>query len=167
MSVQASALALAWVAILLLSFALAGLYRQIRILSRSRYHLGPIGPVRGTAAPSLGDYFTEHSGMRLLLFVDSTCSSCRVALEEADRLGGVSPHPTLMAVFDGATNGYQSDNMVVIPDAHDAFAEYDVQVRPFAVLVDAAGLIVAAQPVGSREALRRFVDEAQARELVH
>lgn len=165
MSVEASALALAWVAILLLSLAVAGLVRQIRVLSSARYQLGHMGPVRGAIAPGLRDYLAEHTGVKLLLFVDSTCSSCRIALDEASRLASLTTQPTVMAVFEGASDGYDPDNVIVISEAQNAFAEYNVQVRPFAVLVDGVGRIAAARPVGSRQALREFVDEARGREL--
>jgi hypothetical protein len=44
-------------------------------------------------------------------------------------------------------------------DRADLFARYDAIATPFAVLVDPAGRVIRSEPVGSRTALRRLLDE--------
>jgi hypothetical protein len=163
MTLEVSALALAWIAILLLALAVAGLNRQTRMLANAGSQALAMGPIRGAPAPGLRDHLDRYPGMKLLLFVDATCAACRVALEEADRLATLGTDPTFIAVFEAGTNGLRPANVNVIAEARNAFTQYNVQVRPFAVLIDAAMQVLAARPVGSREALSSFVNEARRR----
>lgn len=161
MSVENSALLLAWIAIAILTLAVAGLRRQIRIVaSTGGQQRASVGPPVGTPIPDLVDHLAALRGPKLLLFVDATCSSCIAALELAESLAERHPQISFVAVFEGISNGFKHATMHVIANAGDAFSAFRIPVRPFAVLVDEAGLIVGAQPVGAKQAFRSFVGQA-------
>jgi thiol-disulfide isomerase/thioredoxin len=161
MNAEVSALLLAWIAILILSLAVAGLRRQMQLLPASRERIGSMGPVGGAPAPGLHDDLAANPGTKLLLFVNSTCPPCQTVLEEADLLAATADQLLFFAVFEGTSNGYRSNRVHVIGDAASAFSDFNIPVRPFAVVVDPLGRVVKSTPIGSREALGRIVSEAR------
>lgn len=160
MTLEASGLILAWLAIVLLSFAVAGLSRQLRILANAGERHTRLGPVIGHPAPTFSTFVGSTPGTKMLLFVDAACTSCVQALNVAEQLSFDSPDLRFIAVFDGEPNGYQPERIQVIPNASEAFAAYRVAVKPLAVVVGADGSVLGSRPIGSEDALRAFVSEA-------
>ncbi|MFI6515990.1 hypothetical protein ACIBF1_10565 [Spirillospora sp. NPDC050679] len=154
MSFQTSALLLSWLAIGLLALVVAGLVRQVHALSQGAPRPSELGPPPGARAPAF-----ERLGPGLLLFLDRDCGVCTEVLEAAGGLGR-----PLRAVFAGpAPEGLAPEITVLEGELGGLFEDYRVPATPFAVLVDAAGRVRAAEPVGSPEALRELMELEVAR----
>ncbi|WP_067488438.1 hypothetical protein [Actinomadura hibisca] len=154
MSFQTSALLLSWLAIGLLALVVAGLVRQVHALSQGAPRPSELGPPPGTRAPAF-----ERLGPGLLLFLDRDCGVCAEVLAAADGLGR-----PLHAIFAGAApEGLAPEVTVLAGEQAGLFEDYRVPATPFAVLVDAAGRVRAAEPVGSPEALRELTELEVAR----
>lgn len=83
MTTTTAAVVLAWIAIVLLTLATAGLVRRTEQLSSRNAHIEPNQPVQGLQLPMssyLGAFEGGHSEI-LLLFVSPSCTSCQTAIE--------------------------------------------------------------------------------------
>ncbi len=158
MSIETTALILAWAAILILAFAMAGLLRQIHFL---RQGLHPerlrAGPKIGEPALSLGDVPISSGRPTALVFVDNKCQTCRRIMPELSGLAAQTKGDLqLMLLFREEADGSRDYGISVLENQREAFARYRVPLTPFAVLVTRDGLIAAAEPLGSPEAVRIF-----------
>lgn len=161
MSFQTSALILSWVAILLLALVVSGLIRQIHALSAGGgQRPGSLGPLPGAPAPGVDRLAPDRRRPVVLLFLSADCRTCAEALDEAGRAGpdGVP----LRVLYAGAGPAVGDLPLPVDTGQAELFERYDVIVTPFAVVVDRTGLVVSAEPVGSRAALREVLDRAGA-----
>jgi hypothetical protein len=151
---QTSALILSWAAILLLALVVSGLIRQVHALAA-----GPrrVGPRPGTPAPGLAG-LAPPGRPRLLLFLSPDCRTCAEALAEAAGAG----RPVL-ALYPGTGPAEVAGGAVTVHTGQVAlFDRYDVVATPYAVVVDEAGRVAAAEPVGSRAALRDLLARTAA-----
>jgi hypothetical protein len=165
MSLESSAIVLAWICIIVLTFAVAGLHHQLRLLASGGSQLSRLGPTPGQPVPALREEIDEIPGTKILLFVDTTCTSCISALGEASKLARKYSQVAFVAVFENEANGYANGKIRVISNASEAFLAFGVRARPTAVLVDGAGAAILAKPVGSTDALRRLAREASRTSL--
>jgi hypothetical protein len=148
-SFQTSALVLSWAAILLLALVVSGLIRQVHALAA-----GPrtVGPRPGTPAPGLAGLAPPDRPL-LLLFLDADCRTCVEALDEATGAGPV------LALYAGAGPAELPGGPVTVHSGQAAlFERYDVVATPYAVVVGPTDRVVAAEPVGSRSAVRALLD---------
>lgn len=159
MSVQAAAVVLAWVAILLLSLTLAGVLRQLQALRDNGESLGGLGLPRGTKAPPTT---ALPSGNRpsVLLFASNGCTSCGQALPGLARFAEASDSAVSVAVV---TRGDLIDHPLprqvnVTADAR-AFGEYRIPYVPVAVGIDGGGRVVKTKAVGSAALIDEFLEE--------
>jgi hypothetical protein len=157
MDFDTSAILLAWLAIAVLAFAMAGLLRQV-VLLRSALagsEAGGLGPGIGAPAPALPGI--EYAGRRtVLLFADDKCESCRSIL---DALAAESEDPSMadvVVLFSGSANGHAVAPERLFVQQSELFDRLAVNVTPFALMVDADSRIVAAEPVGSAAMLDEF-----------
>ena len=154
MSFQTSALLVTWAVLLLLALVVAGLVRQVHALGRGVPQAAALGPAPGAPAPAF-----ERLGAGLLLFLDRDCGVCAEVLEAA----GALDRP-FRAVFSGpAPEGLSPGVTALTEEREGLFTAYRIPATPFAVLVDAAGRVRAAEPVGSPEALRELAGLEVAR----
>jgi methylamine dehydrogenase accessory protein MauD len=163
--------ALLWLLVVALAGVVAALARQVGVLHERLAPLGALatakGPAPGEAAPlllapalsggSLRIGGADDAGRRTLLFFASpTCPMCRTLLPTVRRA----------AASEGARLVYASDGD---PGEHAAFARehgldpesyvlsrelglrYEVAKLPYAVLIDAAGIVRAKGLVNTRE----------------
>lgn len=161
MSFETSALVLAWLAILVLALGLSGLLRHVHALATViDGRRASFGPQVGTRAPDRGEGEGRSSvGPRVLLFADTECGSCGQALEELDALAAESANGMQFeALFPEGSDGYEVRHVHVLADRRQAFTDYRIPMTPFAVAVSSVGTIVAAEPVGSRDAMRQFIE---------
>jgi len=152
MDLITSLLVLAWVAIALLAFAVAGLLAQIRDLRSGGSSIAPIGPAVGTAAPAVAGL--PYRKRSILMFADHGCPTCEVILPEVVALAKVGS-PQFVALFKGPATPLQG--VLTLANQEDAFTAFDVRVTPFAVAVDESGKVVRAAPLGSRADFEQFV----------
>lgn len=165
MTFTAAVLILAWMAIVALAFAMAGLLRQVHVLTVAlggeRVGIGVPPPI---FAPLL-DGLTGKDGWNapaVLLFAEASCPKCEEVLTQLSRIAQ-SDEGALQfaALFPDANAGGDNHDLFVLPNQASVFRELGVAATPFGVAIDKEGVIVARAPVGSREALEQFVDTAR------
>lgn len=163
---RTSGLILAWLAIAVLAFALAGLLRTVRLLLLRQIpdsvHLGPpIGaPIPDTIVRHLPTQGEPHRQRFLLVFATPDCDICGQVLPEIQRRLG----SRRWAVVSSSSEGYDFPYVAapVITGQREAFESLDVRITPFAVVVDPEGRVVDAAPLGSRAIARSFLDRLLA-----
>ena len=160
MTFTAAALVAAWLAILVLALALAGVLHRLRaIAAGSPPATRPaVGPLVGAVAPALDG--RALSGPALILFADRECPSCHEVApafgQAALGANGSGAHVQKVLVYQGDTPPADQglDTMRV---QRDTFERWNVRVTPFLVAVDARGTVAAAAPVGSAPVLGRHL----------
>jgi hypothetical protein len=161
MSFTDSALLAAWVAIALLGFALAGVVRQVRVLSSS----GPT-PLPSSGSPNIGKrlpghLLATHAKRHVFLFVKPHCDVCEQRLEEFDALAGdYAPGLACAAVFSHARNGFEASHVNVFPSQAHLLQDFDIPVTPYGIIASGDGTIVGSRAVGSEGELRSLMDQA-------
>jgi hypothetical protein len=162
MSVQASALILAWIAIAMLALAMAGLLRQVRILSAQMSHT----PLRasaliGSPIPEFQDASLQWDRPTLLLFVTADCSVCQERLRELESLAEQDGDRSYVAVFPGSADGLRAQRVQVLQNQSAAFRRFSIPVTPFGVVVAPGGVVAHAAAVGSSSTLRELTRTAK------
>ncbi|BCL12303.1 hypothetical protein [Micromonospora sagamiensis] len=162
MSFQTSALILSWIAILLLALVVSGLVRQVHALSNGSVQRPPetVGLRPGAPAPGFARLApVPPAGPLVLLFLDPDCGTCtEVLTEAADRASRGGPEFRILYRTDAPARATGLPVTVLTGQA-ELFDRYDALATPFATVVDPAGRVLHAEPLGSRAALRRLLDE--------
>lgn len=163
---QTSGLILAWLAIAVLAFAMAGLLRAVRLLLLRQIpdsvHLGPpIGaPIPDTIVGHLSTHVEPNPHPFLLVFANPGCTICRQVLPEIQqRLG--SRRWAVVSSTDGETD-FSYVAAPVITGQRGAFELLDIRITPFAVVVDPEARVADAAPLGSLAIARSFLDRLLA-----
>jgi thiol-disulfide isomerase/thioredoxin len=162
MSFEATALLLAWGAIAMLAFALAGLLRQVKVLT-GLINGGPTlagGPaVGGRLPPELfSDVTTNGSGRgRLLVFMGEHCPTCAAIEPELARISETE-RIEIRLVFRGSAKPMADGQLPTLEGMSAAFDQLKIPATPFALHIGTDGRIEQARPIGSPEALRQFVE---------
>lgn len=155
MSFMATALLLAWVAIVLLALAVAGLMRQVHLLLTERSADGT--PAAGPpAARTLPADLMAVGSERIVLFASTSCVACSEVMPvmaEYSRRSGTS----CTVITAAARHPDWPDELVYRENAADLFEQFGVEATPHALRI-VGGEVVDSAPVGSVEALRRLVD---------
>ena len=164
MTFTTAALIVTWAAILLLALGLAGIVRQLDVLTAAqRYRPSATRLPIGLLAPQLdGIAFGSLDRATLLLFVDSGCPACDGLLAAHRQLLslGRDHDVEVIPVFRGVAQEPSADGLRIIAHAGRAFESFHIPAAPFAVLVDRAGVVAGAAPVASVEGLRQFLAPA-------
>ena len=154
MSLMATALVLAWVAIVLLTLAVAGLMRQVHLLLTERAADGApasMQPPRTLPADLVA------GGDGLVLFASTACVACSEimpALVAYHRDGRGS----CTVVTAAERHADWPDALTYRENAADLFEQFGVVATPHALKV-VGGTVVDAAPVGSVAALRRLAGD--------
>jgi hypothetical protein len=159
MSFETTAVLVAWIAIVLLSLVVAGLIRHVHALGLgARDPAPPLIRLRvGAPAPGFDRLAPIPTEPVLLLFLSTECPSCAAVLAEVRRLAGRSP-VAIRALFAGPpVVGAETSGVPVYSGEADLFTTYGIPATPFAVLIDPAGRIRQAVPVGSARAVRDLI----------
>lgn len=155
MSLMATALVLAWVAIVLLTLSVAGLMRQVHMLLTERS--AEADAARTTArSPALPAGLVTEGADGVLLFASTSCVACSEVMPTLVEYctGGDRSCTVITAA---ARHPAWPDTLVYRENAADLFERFAVVATPHALrIVD--GAIVGSAPVGSAEALRRLLD---------
>lgn len=157
MSFEATAIVLAWGAILLLALAMAGLVRQVRYITIAHGAArAMVGPSRDQLLPAeLFDALSLTNSDTTLVFMDRDCDACTRVLPELERLAEVG-HKSFAVVFRHAPKEQVAGRLMVVDHMAAAFERLRVPVTPYAVRVGARGEVTDAAAVGSSEALHAF-----------
>lgn len=156
MSPLAAAIALSWVAIIVLALGLAGMLAQVRDLQSALAELNPTAGrhdlIGRAAALPPGD----GSERALLLVVNHVCSSCREVLEalaeQAPRLGA---YRLLLLSYQDSPDWHRHPGIEVWIDPA-RYRELDLPWTPGLLTVE-DGIVVAVRGVGSAAELRAIV----------
>lgn len=164
MSFLASAVLLSWLAILLLAFAMAGLLRQVRILTEERTPASTVvSPLVGTTVDSLpaGVTLGRSGSISLTLFASSECSVCKSRLRELQDAAKTLPRDVhVEAVF--ADDGFElSEPLLVRRQQRELFSHLRIPVTPYVVVLSPAGRIAHAVAVGSDSSFREVVERVE------
>jgi hypothetical protein len=156
MTIESTAIALAWVAIAILAFAMAGVVRQIRTIALGHMPRPLAGPPLGAKAPPL--HGVDASELDLLVFADIDCSACAEVLPHlAHRIRNLDGAWNAFVLYRGDANGHgEDDGPVVMRNQPDAFRDYAIPATPFAVAVE-GGTIRDASPIGSVSTMEAFL----------
>jgi hypothetical protein len=159
-SFQTSALVLAWVAIVLLALGLAGLLRQVQLLSRGRVG-GADGPAATTAHTPrdlvgfrlprqgpLAGLVDPVAHRTVLAFVSPGCPSCTQTLERLAATPDVAAGSVaVVAVSTGSCTPAETalaGTGRCVPRGRGLLERLRVPATPYLVAVDADGTLVAA-----------------------
>jgi hypothetical protein len=151
---MATALVLAWVAIILLALSVAGLMRQVHLLLTERAAEGAASP----AYPGVPTLPAElmAAGERIVLFASTTCVACTEVMPvllDACRGGDRS----CLVVTSSARHPDWPDGLTYRENAADLFEHFGIVATPHALRI-VATTVVASAPVGSVAALRALID---------
>lgn len=158
-----SAVLLAWVALALLAFGLAGLLRQVGLLTRRQLGGGESQAAAGDplarttrdlvgfrlpADGALADLLDQRAHRTLAVFVSPACPSC------AQTLAALAAHPdvtsgsvALVAVSTGSCAPAEAELRGAgrcVPSGRALLEQLHVPATPYLVALDATGTIVAA-----------------------
>jgi hypothetical protein len=154
-SFMATAMVLAWVAIILLTLSVAGLMRQVHMLLTERAADGDATPT-DVGSRMLPVELMAPGGERIVLFASTSCVACTEvmpAMVEYSRNGDRS----CTVVTASQRHPDWPDGLVYHENAADLFERFDIVATPHAMrIVDAT--VVASAPVGSIAALRELME---------
>lgn len=161
MTLEASAFVLTWIAIALLTLAVAGLIRQLRLFSvQTRYSSGQGMVEIGSRVLDLPD--DVSSRLRVLFFSDPACNVCRERLREfvAEVSGVIAVADELLVVVrDRATGAEGRDEEwqpKTLEHRQDLFLQLRVTATPAVAVVSTDGTLLAQSPLGSSAAVRQM-----------
>jgi hypothetical protein len=158
LSFEATALLLAWVAIVLLAFAMSGLLRQVHALTTGAAQTRPqVGPAVGSQAPAVLLDGNGSSRPSALLFVDGHCETCGEILPEIERIARAEGTPRLALLFPDTAQTVRGGAVKVFQHQAALFDRFRIPATPFGVMVGTDGTVIAAEPIGSTTSLREFL----------
>jgi thiol-disulfide isomerase/thioredoxin len=163
MSFTSTALIVSWGAILVLAMGLAGVVRQVQLLTSGRgYMPRSTGPSIGQVLDPVDAPWTRPT---LLLFLSTDCFACDRLLPEFETLAADSAGELeFVAVFAG--EGRFIGEVTVLTHRGHLFDQLDVTATPFAIAVDETGRVQGASTVGSPNMLNNMVTSIPRREEV-
>lgn len=161
MEALTAAVVLAWLVLVVLAFAMAGLLRQLRDLQVALARSQQGGPTAGTPTREIPASVRPRAGAAyaVVLVVDNECALCAEIAPVFAGLAAENPTGLDLLVL-GRTSGEKFErlegNARFVVDAA-AWHRLDPGWRPALVAVDAEGTVVAAEPAGSEDAVRAVV----------
>lgn len=155
MSFEGTALLLAWIAIMLLSFAMAGLLRQIQVLRMGMRGPGRLGPALGARPLASLPGGRPWSRRTVMLFLDRRCETCTELLPQAEAM--VAPGMDVVAVYAADGDGFTNGALTVLSNEAELFERFRITVTPFAVVLDESGSVSVAEPIPSVARFRALV----------
>lgn len=162
MEALVGAVVLAWLALIVLAFAMAGLLRQLRDIQSGLARPvaqgpGPAPVLREVPASVRPRGGTAYS---VVLLVDEHCPICaEVAPVFAQLAATGSPTLTFVVLGRSRSESYERDERVEYVADAGGYSRLDPGWRPAIVAIDRQGSIVAAEPTGSEEAVRAVVSQ--------
>lgn len=143
---------LLWVAVLVLSFAVVALLRQLGVLHARLHtlgvHFGGEGPELGSLAARVDGLDYEATDVSLLAFTSPTCEVC------------AELRPSLVAV-DRAYRDVQLRVLDLDDGSRATFQAFNVRSTPYLVAVDRTGAVRGRGVVNSLEQVEALLAEAR------
>lgn len=156
MTVEQAALIAAWVAIVLLAFAMSGLARQL-MLTKGPQSSSERPPISiGMQAPVLEGLSLRDGKARVLLFAEQACKACERLWPAYEELSRRHDSISFLALYANSAS-LPSTTVEVLSNMLQAFVAFGVPLTPFTVAVDHEGVVRAAEPVASELSLQLVV----------
>jgi hypothetical protein len=155
-----AALILAWIILVLLVFAMAGMLRQISELRASLRNLAAQGPMAVVGARR-SEFAGESPGA--VLVVDPGCGLCR-PIYEAFLANDAATILRRSVLSQTELSGWPVDTDVPVRIDEELVRELDVPWSPALLVTDRDGMVVTAGPLGSAEEVQERISEV-GREL--
>ncbi len=148
MTIEQTALILAWVAILLLAFAMSGLARQMITLHAQRQQ--PEKRRSGVAVGSVVPvgHLADGDTPKVLFFAEQGCSTCEALWPLLELLASRHTGVRWTALYTTESE-HQSSVVSVRTQSAEEFLAFGVHLTPYVVSIDGAGVIRFAEPVAS------------------
>jgi hypothetical protein len=162
MEALVGAVVLAWLALIVLAFAMAGLLRQLRDVQAGLAR--PVAQVPGQP-PVLREIPASvrprgASAYSVVLLVDENCPICaEVAPVFAQLAAAGSAALTFVVLGRSRSERYERDERVEYVADAGGYHRLDPGWRPAIVVVDRQARTVVAEPAGSEEAVRAVIAE--------
>ncbi|WUH99511.1 hypothetical protein OHR68_39490 [Spirillospora sp. NBC_00431] len=156
MEIVAAALVLAWVAIILLAFAMAGMLHQLRDVQSALARRTVSGGI--DVPQELPDAVKPESGRShaAVLLVDDSCAICAEAVPAFASVAGTgSPDIDFLLLSRKPLEklAVERGDVRTVVDG-DAYHLLDPGWQPALVIIDGDGTVLEAEPAGSAEAVR-------------
>jgi hypothetical protein len=154
-SFELAAFVVTWIAIALLVLVVVNLHTRVLRLERERGTSPPVQPYSHLLGKKIEDVvdFTAGDGQpRLLLFISSSCGSCRRVLDELTSPSWTVPTALVWTDEPLATTP-RPDGAIVVEDGPRISADLGIRVTPFGVVADETGRVVQATPINSLRSL--------------
>ncbi len=157
MSALTAAVVLAWVAILILALAISGLTRAVGRLATGAVGAPAAHPLIGSQAPpipALGPW----SEPTVMVFVDPTCIVCRERIQDIKEIHSGETNWILVTTDPSETfSDLELNGLRLIRVESPYVTFFGAYSKPFGVVIDSNGLIVAASALGNRKMLTDLV----------
>jgi len=153
MSFTTAVLLITWAVLLVLALAVAGTIRQLRMLAAtgSPSPRLAVGPAVGAPPPPIVE-LDPLPRPAALLFADHGCAGCAEVVPAF--ANGFADGATKVVLYaDEAADGIP---LATLAHQRKAFDDWRIPVTPYCVVIDEAGRVAAAGPVGSRLMLDQF-----------
>lgn len=164
MSITAAALVLAWLCLILLAFALAGVLRQVRGVQAELASLGASslgGPGRGVlvgrTVPAL-----STGTVSAVLVIDPGCSRCGPIFEEFGSVAATRGSLHCCALSFRRAEHWPGSDAVPLWIDGELYADLDVPWSPALLVIAPDGTILRAAPLRSPEDLRVQIQQIDA-----
>lgn len=165
MSITTAALVLAWMCLVLLAFALAGVLRQLREVQAELASMGGGGgggsPV-GRTVPAL-----STGAVSALLVVDPGCSRCDSIFEELVSVAATPGAPPCSALSFRPAERWPVSPAVPVRIDGELYADLDVPWSPALLVTAPDGTVLRATPLGSPAELRDQIDRIRVGAAPH
>ncbi|MDQ3886805.1 MAG: hypothetical protein M3308_07335 [Actinomycetota bacterium] len=160
MSITAAALVLAWLCLILLAFALAGVLQQVRGVQAELASLQAPGRgvLVGRRVPAL-----STGTVSMILMIDPGCSRCKPIFEEFSSVAAKQRSWHCCALSFRRVEHWPSSAAVPWRIDGELYADLDVPWSPALLVVDPDGKILRAAPLRSPEDLRLQIEQVDAR----
>jgi hypothetical protein len=162
-SFEAAALVLAWVVILVLAFAMAGMLTMIRRLEANQRQLaiaaGSSGSGTGHRAAAVARFAPERRPYALVLTTQRDCAACAELMPrfaEVVRRHGEKVDFRILAADRGPS--LPAGLAVPVTTDPDAFAALSPGYTPGLVIVNRDGDVVEVGPGGDLDSVERWID---------
>ena len=163
MSLQASALVLLWLLVLVLTCVVVAIARELQRLRLQPGSSG--GPAGRTVSPALAADLPGRSTPRVVLFLSTGCSTCERLLPVLDEIAGEyarrGREATFLTVYEESPSLTPLAHVRAVGHQRALFEELAVTTTPTVTVWTVDGTIEIARPVGSPSLLSAAIDPLQ------
>jgi hypothetical protein len=172
MSFQTTALVLAWVAIMGLTFLVSRLLHQVQVMSSSGHPVRSlqVGVAPGSPAPALDGHELTPGRASVIFFADDSCSSCSALLPHVTEMAERSKREIdVIVAYDEKASQPKAatpTSLILLEQQAPAFERFRIPATPFGIAVSTSATVIESVPISGPDDFDRLIDEARGRERV-